>query len=376
MTGEDAEEEARNRTAENETRDRTRTYWQSIRSQGRRAFLSTVGIAGVGAAGAYAQRPSAKSSVTGGGDGENPTEIGSCVVIDEPGEYELVDDIERDEPGGCIVIQASDVVLRGNGHTLTGRIGIAIGPTLEDFSDPQSTEEVPEPPDPLTNVTVKDLEVRGSGVGIRTRHISDSMLSGITAREKSFAVQLSDATRDTVVCDCVVVDNHFGIVAGGDPFEPFFPTSVEGNTYEHNEIARNRYGISMGGESFDDVIRMNRITDNEIGIDQSGEEGVEGHEYHDNVICRNERWGVSNWVALSVRDGGGVNILNATDNYWGAANGPSTGWGRPESVADPETGRLADGDGDAIAPGPDGLVANVRFDPFRAETIDEAGPRD
>ena len=55
-------------------------------------------------------------------------------------------------------------------------------------------------------------------------------------------------------------------------------------------------------------------------------------------------------------------VASTTNNYWGAADGPSS----PRTVAleDPETGALADGSGDAVSRGDEEGVSNVRFDPF------------
>jgi hypothetical protein len=68
----------------------------------------------------------------------------------------------------------------------------------------------------------------------------------------------------------------------------------------------------------------------------------------------NDRYGVSN------RDRSLV--VNATGNYWGAADGPSSPGA--DLLEDPETGALADGAGDAVSRGDDEGVSNVRFDPF------------
>ena len=67
----------------------------------------------------------------------------------------------------------------------------------------------------------------------------------------------------------------------------------------------------------------------------------------------NDRYGVSN--------GDGNSVVNATGNYWGAADGPSS---RREALEDPETGAFADGSGDTVSRGDEPGVSNVRFDPF------------
>lgn len=46
------------------------------------------------------------------------TGISECTSLDEPGEYVLEADIAAD--GDCFTIDAPDVTLRGNGHTISG----------------------------------------------------------------------------------------------------------------------------------------------------------------------------------------------------------------------------------------------------------------
>ncbi len=374
MTGEDAEEEARNRTAENETRDRTRTYWQSGRSQGRRTFLSTIGIAGVGAAGAYAQR---SDTVSESVDDENPTEIDSCVVIDEPGEYELVDDIEPDGDGPCIAIVSDDVVLRGRGHrvgTEERRAGGGIFVSGEGLLEDSGEVDVPDYHQ-IKSVRIEGVEVSGFQTGIALAYVQGITLSATTVRNNGRGLILVDGAHDVDVTDSCFEENETGTAIFGDPHGYWVPSPVN-ITFEHNRLSGNNVGVLL--ESFDTTLRLNRIIDNDIGVRQSGEIFNSTHLI-DNAICRNRQYGVQN-VATDLREHGGPYVTDvpvvATDTFWGAANGPSS-FGKPtEPFTDPETGQPAGGDGDAISQGFDPGVANVRFDPFREETIDEAGPRD
>lgn len=67
-------------------------------------------------------------------------------------------------------------------------------------------------------------------------------------------------------------------------------------------------------------------------------------------------------------------VLNATQNYWGAADGPSSPDDATDPLEDPETGTLADGDGGAVSEHPDETgVSNVHFDAWLAEPPADAG---
>ncbi|WP_440989433.1 right-handed parallel beta-helix repeat-containing protein [Haloarchaeobius baliensis] len=63
-------------------------------------------------------------------------QIDSCRTIDQPGTYELTEDIEDSTRDRCIVIEADDVTFDGNGHAIDGvgddnTIGVYIGETSE-----------------------------------------------------------------------------------------------------------------------------------------------------------------------------------------------------------------------------------------------------
>lgn len=110
------------------------------------------------------------------------------------------------------------------------------------------------------------------------------------------------------------------------------------------------------------MILNNQIMNNEYGIKIRDTRG-EGHtnpnlyEIHGNLINNNEELGIWN-RNKSV-------IVNATDNIW-ACGGPSGG---ANPLADPYTGRLANGSGDLISAGNGSrnghTISNVHFDPFQ-----------
>lgn len=74
---------------------------------------------------------------------------------------------------------------------------------------------------------------------------------------------------------------------------------------------------------------------------------------HGNAFVDNAEYGINNDADLTV---------NATRNYWGASDGPSSAEGPDAPFVDPETHEPADGSGDAVSEGPNDGVSNVHFD--------------
>lgn len=88
-------------------------------------------------------------------------------------------------------------------------------------------------------------------------------------------------------------------------------------------------------------------------------------EIHRNVIVNNSELGIHNQNVD--KSDGKWPIVNATNNIW-ACGGPSG------DLADPYTGRVANGTGDEISAGDEPGVSNVHFDPFQVlETCPPAG---
>lgn len=87
-------------------------------------------------------------------------------------------------------------------------------------------------------------------------------------------------------------------------------------------------------------------------------------EIHNNLINNNGA-GSNNF---GIRNSNESAIVDATNNIW-ACGGPSSGF---NPLADPYTGRLANGSGDAISAGNSSTrnghpISNVHFDPFRVQ---------
>lgn len=350
-------------------------------THGRRRFLRTVGAVGLG----LAATDTAGASEHGG-----PTGIDSCTVIDEPGEYELVADIEPEEvvdtdgpprPGpsdvSCIEIRASDVTLRGNGHTIDGhaaqeedsRNGHAIG--VNSFLHASGDDL-----DAVENVVIEDVHVTGFGTGVRFEAIDSGRITEIVARDNADGIGFHFWASGIDVDNNRLIENGAGFNTYGDPDVYGGPG---GSAIEHNDIESNATGIRLGHETHDHTFRYNRIIGNGNGVDHSAL-FTSGNDYHHNAICRNDIYGINNRDAFFSDVVGETgddfrieDVVNATENYWGAANGPSSYGDPAEPFTDPETGRPADGDGDAISESFDPGVANVHFDPFLESAPEDVG---
>ncbi|NKE35172.1 right-handed parallel beta-helix repeat-containing protein [Natronococcus sp. JC468] len=362
----------------------------SSRDRSRRAFMGTIGATGLGLA--------ASTSVAASSDGD-PTPIDSPTVIEEPGEYELVADLapEELEQSGCIVVDLRDergelinrgeFTLYGNGHT--------IDLTDTEFEPERSRQRLGglvfnpgrrwnELPETQWEMAVDDLEIRGGGSGISSRLAGGGAFTDVTLVDNG--VGFDSYVSGGGFRNCVVAENDTGIVLGGDTevwggagsaFEnctirsnggPGIVVGAESQAQiETSRIVRNRNGILAAAQGSSTVIERSHICHNE-------EYGVYGDAYPELVVDESE-----SWPAQEAR-------VQAIDNYWGAANGPSslerrwsdqdTGYeyvAPDEPFTDSETGRPADGDGDAISKSLESGVSNVRFDPFHEGPLEDVG---
>lgn len=304
-----------------------------------------------------------RGSVSGTNDTTDPAshEINSCTTITSPGTYDVVADITTTGPGPCIDIQAHDVTLRGNGHELRGDgNGIGVAANLDPITDEGNFTD-------LENISVENIQVSNFRTGIRYESVFFGKIANVTARTNGGCVFLG-YQGGTTLRNCTLADSRVGFGTGrGDPDFQGGP----GSTLKHNRIVSNEVGIGLGFGTHGQFVR-NRIVGNRGGAlhsfwDTSG-------SYSGNVICNNQEYGIFNEDRPAHDDFPAFeDIVGATDNYWGAANGPSS-FGTPESpYTDPITGEPADGDGDAITESLERGVANVHFDPFLTAAPADAG---
>jgi len=347
----------------------------------RRTVLKTMGVAGAGLAtsggilagdgGASTVARTGKGGVSGGTgatagkvdrSGRSGHEISTPTTITASGVYEVVTDITSTGSQPCIEIQADDVTLQGNGHELSGDgNGIGVAVNLDATDGGLTIRE---------SITVEDLHVTSFGTGIQYGSVSGGRIEGVTARNNGTGVRFLLGVTNVTLRNSTLADSSTGFETVGDPDVYGGPG---GNLLEHNAIESNDVGIDLGFSTTDHEFVRNRIAGNGGGARHRRVDS-NGHTYSRNVICANPDYGIRNEDKPAE---GGIpafeDVVEATDNYWGAANGPSS-IGTPASpFEDPVTGALADGDGDGISESLDPGIANVRFDPFLASAPADAG---
>lgn len=139
----------------------------------------------------------------------------------------------------------------------------------------------------------------------------------------------------------------FAIDANGGEFAIWLSAdSLSEVTISHNTLTGAEAGISTRNGSLSNSsmsIDENRIYKNEYGIYLESITGDSSVSINFNGLAQNDEHGLYVQSSSVTVDG--------TDNWWGHRSGPSGG------VADPVSGRVADGEGSAVS-------AHVRFDPW------------
>jgi PGF-CTERM protein len=215
------------------------------------------------------------------------------------------------------------------------------------------------------NVSGNELDVQDNGITLET--FSDKMNTTL-------------AVRDNIV----EPGANNGIVLEGGTGEN---QTVIWNV-SNNEIDNPNTGIQLNkikmrdGGSYNVAVEDNTVTNAStvsLGIDpetgsgaqeQSGTVTVEGNNLSSEattvqiesgpvsgIDLSNNRFDANSWGVENLNTTAGY--VNATDNYWGASDGP----GSPGPLEDPVTGTLADGSGSNVTERGSG-VSNVHFDPY------------
>ncbi|WP_440766223.1 right-handed parallel beta-helix repeat-containing protein [Natronorubrum sp. DTA7] len=194
----------------------------------------------------------------------------------------------------------------------------------------------------ITGSTITGTDRRGiylrstDGAVLEGNTVTTSGDSGI---ESDFGWVSSD---NATVTGNTVTDN-------GDAGIDFGASGLEGTEISSNTVSGNSIGIAVTNDA---VVTDNEVTNNlEAGIEIAFE--PVGIRITDNEI-------MSNGIGVDYDRGTWSNYeaVNATQNWWGVANGPSGG------VVDPVTGTVANGNGDSV-------TENVRFDPWTGDAPTE-----
>jgi hypothetical protein len=257
----------------------------------------------------------------------------------------------------------------------------------------------PFPDTRVTNNDVEDGNIAFSG-GWGDDEMENASIVGNEVTDGTISLALTK--------NVTVADNH---VVNGSPMEKFENGVIVENgkqiTVTGNVITDVETGVRIRGFVSDSLVRNNRITATDAGVEvnvdgfmpsssvvrnntvKSAADGVRvvstfqpldvvGNDLSDtedgvHVYGSSCISGAEGAELVTVRDNDlaasayGVHnddpdVLNATGNDWGAADGPSSAADRDAPFSDPVTGDLADGDGSAVSerPGEPG-VSNVHF---------------
>ena len=213
-------------------------------------------------------------------------------------------------------------------------------------------------------VTIRHNRVSGFTEGAKITDAGDTTVDGNVFDRNYVGIDFYNVSHLTAEKNTIEDSTGPGIVGGGsDGFELSDNRVTESEAYgielsdvsdgdrsyvTDNKVSANQEGglyLSPSGSELKNVIVAgNEIEDNaENGLTLNT--AVDNVTVTHNVIAENE-------VGIQYD---GEPVLNATANWWGDRSGPSG------SVTDPETGELADGDGDSITEVAD---ENVNFDPW------------
>ena len=240
--------------------------------------------------------------------------------------------------GGIQLLNTQNSVVRDSRVDNGGRYGVAIRRCETCLSEA-----------PSGNNEVRNVQVQNAGIVVIDS--TDDVVTDSEVTDSFFGVLLK-RSEGTMIRRNDLSDGSYGVAVEND--DPTAATTTVARL-ERNTITDNGRGVYLDAEAGRVAVVENTIVRNNAGVyvwPVSSSETDPEYDLHRNHLD-NDRYGVLN------RDRSLV--VNATGNYWGAADGPSS---RTEALEDPETGALADGSGDAISRGDEEGVSNVRFDPF------------
>lgn len=300
----------------------------------------------------------------------NATEVTSCRTIDEPGRYELTTDVTNESTETCIEITAEDVVFDGNGHTIDG--GNASDGT--GITAPDTVSRV------RSNVTVTDVTVTNWQFGIEYTAFESGRIENVTVTDNEWGIELGTAS--ITVANSTVSNNSWaGIQVADSAYGTAYDTRLVGN-----DLTDNRQGVRLLMTDASSVVvegNTFRRNDDGLWVHSADELTVTGNAFHENtdgihVSSTDRHWedecrdpplaqmAVHGNAFVDNREYGIYSeasaTVNATRNYWGATDGPSSPDDPDAPFTDPETGTPADGSGDAVSEGPRDGVSNVHFD--------------
>ncbi|WP_129113093.1 right-handed parallel beta-helix repeat-containing protein [Halegenticoccus tardaugens] len=196
------------------------------------------------------------------GDGHvEPTAVGTCTVIDEPGRYVLARNLTNASAGSCLTITADEVHVDGGGH----EVDAAFDERADDPSDPREGVGVAVGGDEsVENVTVSNLTATDWETGVAYENASGGELRNVEVRSSATGVAFSD-TDDSRIKAVAVADAREGdaVVLRSSDGNRLVDNTVSDNDF--TSIAGNAGGVALSASS-DNVIRNNTLAESNAGV--------------------------------------------------------------------------------------------------------------
>ena len=215
--------------------------------------------------------------------------VNSCeTVIDEPGNYKLVKDLDCRVNESGIFIASSDVSLDLKGHSITCSTtdDVMVGGVVA-----LSWTE------PLRNVTIRDGQVSICHDGVTLINVEDSKVTRIAASEnRTFGGPYSEGTGITVFMGANNVITHNELF--GNASHGLGVWYSDGNVFKHNTITGNWNNAIWFEAGTDSLIMCNDIYENMDGI--AMQYYSDGNLLQGNHIVHNYFGGI--WMFSEVND--------------------------------------------------------------------------
>ena len=359
------------------------------------------------------------------GAGAAQQTISGCQEVNQSGEYVLTQDVNPSSGGDCIQLNASDVVIDGQGHSIVapsnGDTAVdVLGPNtnvtisklslqgwesgilaysgnVQDLAIVENTIELGtsqyndgirtdlSQPTGDTGLVIRNNDISGygeSGRGIETRRSAGTVIEGNSVSSPvagNESAGIETHSNGSLIVDNTVTDpGSGGIIAAGRTQDAIIRNNSVSGASEPFAAAPDAIGIGAGGRHVRNVtIRANDVRDNRNGVAIAAEGPV---TIRDNTV-RNNVYGVNVTnidypggltvapaSAFSVHENhfagnSGFGVVNWNDSV---LNATYNDWGADSGpsggVTDPVTGRNATGSGDRVS-------TDVHFDPWLNKSI-------
>ncbi|MEF8840679.1 MAG: right-handed parallel beta-helix repeat-containing protein [Haloarculaceae archaeon] len=224
--------------------------------------------------------------------------IATCTVIDSNGTYQLTQNITGPADERCIRIDASDVVLDGNGHTIRGN-GSRSGAGHPIYVEGSN--------DRLSNVTIRDVRVVHWPKNVHFDRVDNATVESVVIRNfsDSYGLWFIQSSNVSVV-DTRLTNNQDGIGVIATPRSRIRRTTVKNSGTGIRIATRGPLRSSDNA-----TIRNSTVTDGSFGIRSYKSENV---SIVNNTIRANGR------IGLRFKNGANSRIVDNTftnNDRWG-----------------------------------------------------------